>query len=187
MKRRKFLNTAALSAATLAAFPLHGKEIDPSYKTTPLKNNINHAVCHWCYSDIALEDFLIAVKKIGITGVDLMGPKEWPLLKKYEIHSSMCNGAEISLTKGWNDPQYHEQLIKNYKEMIPLVSAAGYTNLICFSGNREGKSDAEGLANCIAGLKQIMPLAEAHGVVVQMELFNQQNHPDYMCDSTAWG
>ena len=30
MKRRKFLNTAALSAATLAAFPLHGKEIDPS-------------------------------------------------------------------------------------------------------------------------------------------------------------
>ena len=63
MKRRKFLNTAALSAATLAAFPLHGKEIDPSYKTTPLKNNINHAVCHWCYSDIALEDFLIAVKK----------------------------------------------------------------------------------------------------------------------------
>ena len=30
MKRRKFLNTAALSAATLAAFPLHGKEIDPT-------------------------------------------------------------------------------------------------------------------------------------------------------------
>jgi len=187
MKRRKFLNTAALSAATLAAFPLHGKEIDPSDKTTPLKNNINHAVCHWCYSDIPLEDFLIAVKKIGVKGVDLMGPKEWPLLKKHGIHSSMCNGAEISLTKGWNDPQYHEVLIRNYKEMIPKVSAAGYTNLICFSGNREGKSDAEGLANCIAGLKQVIPLAEAHGVVLQMELFNQQNHPDYMCDSTAWG
>ena len=194
MKRRQFINRAAATAATMASLPLHAansnKElttpIDASIKT-PLKNNIRHGVCHWCYSDIPLEEFLIAIKKIGIGAVDLMGPKEWPLLKKHGIHSSMCNGAEISLTKGWNDPQYHQKLIENYTALIPKVSAAGYTNLICFSGNRNGMSDSQGLANCIKGLKEIMPLAEAHGVVLQMELFNQQNHPDYMCDSTEWG
>ena len=186
MKRRKFLNTAAISAASLASIPIHAGTLDPLEKSE-LKRNIRHAVCHWCYSEMPLEEFLIAIKKIGIEAVDLMGPKEWPLLKKHGIYSSMCNGAEISLTKGWNNPKYHETLIGNYKEMIPRVSAAGYTNLICFSGNREGMSDSEGLANCIAGLKEIMPLAEKHGVLIQMELFNQQNHPDYMCDSTAWG
>jgi len=186
MKRRKFLNTAVISAASLASIPLQASTMDPLDKSE-LKRNIHHAVCHWCYSEMPLEEFLIAIKKIGIEAVDLMGPKEWPLLKKHGIHSSMCNGAEISLTKGWNNPKYHETLIRNYKEMIPKVSAAGYTNLICFSGNREGMSNSEGLANCFAGLKEIMPLAEKHGVLIQMELFNQQNHPDYMCDSTAWG
>ena len=48
----------------------------------------------------------------------------------------MCNGAEISLTEGWNDKQYHGVLVDNYLNHIDLVAAAGYQNLICFSGNR---------------------------------------------------
>lgn len=189
MKRRQFLNSAVASAAGLATIPLQAKTQFSAVAKHPkiLKNNIHHAVCHWCYSNIPLEEFLISIKKIGITAVDLMGPNEWPLLKKHGIYSSMCNGAEISLTEGWNDPQHHCQLIENYSTLIPEVAAAGYTNLICFSGNRNGMSDTQGLANCIKGLKQIMPLAEKQGIVIQMELFNQQNHPDYMCDSTAWG
>jgi hydroxypyruvate isomerase len=48
-------------------------------------------------------------------------------------------------------------------------------------------NDYVGIENCVKGLSEIMPLAEEHGVVLQMELFNQQNHPDYMCDSSIWG
>ncbi|WP_262493191.1 hypothetical protein [Maribacter antarcticus] len=44
--------------------------------------------------------------------------------------------------------------------MIPKVAAAGYTNLICFSGNRNGMDDLVGLRNCAQGLKQLMPMAE---------------------------
>ncbi|MFL5771687.1 MAG: hydroxypyruvate isomerase family protein, partial [Flavisolibacter sp.] len=63
-----------------------------------------------------------------------------------------------------------------------------YKNLICFSGNRKGMDDETGLNNCVEGLKQIMSLAEKKGVIVQMELFNSKiNHPDYMCDKSAWG
>ena len=100
----------------------------------------------------------------------------------------MCNGAEISLTEGWNDPQYHSTLIRRYTEHIELVSKAGYKNLICFSGNRRGMDDETGLKNCAEGLKKIMSLAEQKGVTIQMELFNSKvNHPDYMCDKSAWG
>jgi len=60
-------------------------------------------------------------------------------------------------------------------------------DLICFSGNRRGMNDYVGLQNCVDGLSQILPLAEKHGIIIQMELFNQQNHPDYMCDSSIWG
>ena len=100
----------------------------------------------------------------------------------------MCNGAEISLAKGWNDKQYHAKLISNYTEHIDLVAKAGYTNLFCASGNRNGMDDETGLQNCAEGLKQIMAQAEKNGVIIVMELLNSKvNHKDYMCDRSAWG
>jgi hydroxypyruvate isomerase len=100
----------------------------------------------------------------------------------------MCNGAEINLVDGFNDKQFHDKLVRNYTEMIPLVTKAGYTNLICFSGNKRGKDDETGLNNCVEGLKKILPLAEKHKVVLVMELLNSKvDHKDYQCDKTAWG
>jgi hydroxypyruvate isomerase len=100
----------------------------------------------------------------------------------------MCNGAEISLTEGWNRKEYHSTLIKNYTDHINYVADAGYKNLICFSGNRKGMDDETGLKNCVEGLKEIMSLAEKKGVIIQMELLNSKvNHKDYMCDRTPWG
>jgi hydroxypyruvate isomerase len=186
MKRRKFIGASAAASVGLIACKAKAAVPEIAHKEA-LKGNINHSVCHWCYGKIPLEDFLKNLNELGIKAIDLMGPNEWPLLKKYDIHCAMCNGAEISLTEGWNDPKYHETLIKNYTEMIPKVAAAGYTNLICFSGNRRGMDDDTGLANCVMGLRQIMPLAEKHGVVIQMELFNQIDHADYMCDTSRWG
>ena len=90
-----------------------------------LKGNINHSVCHWCFNGLSLEDLCIAAKEMGITGIDLIGPQGWPVLKKHGLESAMCNGAEISLTEGWNDPKYHATLIKNYTDMIPRVAKAG--------------------------------------------------------------
>ncbi len=109
-------------------------------------------------------------------------------LKNYGLESTMCNGAEISLTEGFNDPQYHTLLIDNYTKQIKQVAQAGYTNLICFSGNKRGMDDETGLENCVTALQKILPLAEKLGVVIQMELFNSKiNHPDYMCDNSRWG
>ena len=153
-----------------------------------LKGNINHSVCQWCYGSIPLEDLCIAVKKIGFNAIDLIGPKDWPILKKHGIYSSMCNGAEINLTDGFAEKKFHAQLISNYNSVIPQVAAAGYKNLICFSGSRRGMDDETGLKNAAEGLKQIIGLAEKNGVTLQMELLNSKvDHKDYMCDKSAWG
>ncbi len=179
--------TAALGAAgLLSSFSAEASESEK--KSATLKGNIQHSVCRWCYGAIPLEEFCVGVKKIGLRAIDLVGPADWPVLKKHGIYSSMCNGAEISLTKGWNHPENHPVLIKNYTEHIGLVAMAGYKNLICFSGNREGMDDETGLKNCVDGLKQIIGLAEKQGVIIQMELLNSKvNHPDQMCDNSKWG
>lgn len=183
------LKNILLTGTAVAATPsLSFASCGATAKEGALKGNINHSVCWWTYNFIPLEELCQTVKDIGFSAIDLVGPKDWPTLKKYGITSSMCNGAEISLTEGWNNKQYHPQLIKNYTEHINLVADAGYKNLICFSGNRRGMDDETGLKNCVEGLKQIMPLAEKRGVMVQMELLNSKiNHKDYMCDHSAWG
>ncbi|MGB5461369.1 MAG: TIM barrel protein [Eudoraea sp.] len=187
MKRRTFIGSSV--AATVGLVSTAGVAMEGKSTTTGnLKGNINHSVCRWCYSKIPMEDFLQSLNELGITAMDLTGPEDWPLMKKYGIHASMCWGAGLGIEKGWNDPKLHEELIKDYLQIIPKVAESGYTNLICFSGNRNGMNDDVGLKNCAEGLKQIMPLAEKHGVVIQMELLNSKvDHKDYMCDHAEWG
>jgi hydroxypyruvate isomerase len=178
------VGTVALGASgALQSFASEKESVSDS-----LKGNINHAVCRWCFSGIDLDTLCIEAKKIGIKGIDLVGPADWPTLKKHGLYSSMCNGAEINLVDGFNDPQFHDTLVKNYSEMIPKVAEAGYKNLICFSGSRRGKDDETGWNNCVTGLKKIIGLAEKHNVVLVMELLNSKvDHKDYQCDHTEWG
>lgn len=189
-RRHAIKNILAGSAAVAAgtAFSAFTPAEKKENTNMTLKGNIKHSVCRWCFGSIALDDLAVAVKEMGLVGIDLVGPKDWATLKKYDLISTMCNGAEIGLTKGWNDTQYHATLVKNYTEHIELVAQAGYTNLICFSGNRNGMDDETGLKNCADGLKQIIGLAEKKGVTIQMELLNSKvDHKDYMCDKTPWG
>ncbi|PIB25313.1 hydroxypyruvate isomerase family protein [Maribacter sp. 4G9] len=188
MKRRDFIGTSAAASVGFMASAKTVTETNLSEKPFKLKHNINHSACYWCYGSIPFETFLQELNKLDIRAIDLVDAEQFPLLKKYNIHASMCWGAGLGIEKGWNDPQYHKELIEDYKRVIPLVAEGGYTNLICFSGNRNGMNDMVGLRNCAKGLKEIIPMAEEHGVVIQMELLNSKvNHKDYMCDKSEWG
>src|SRR3954452_12578685 len=68
------------------------------------------------------------------------------------------------------------------------VAGGGCEKLICFRGNRKGMSDEIGLRNCAVGVNEILTLAAKNNVILHMELLNSKvDHPDYMCDHTAWG
>ena len=188
LNRRSAIKDILAGTATLAAGSSLTSFTTLKMESVALKGNINHSVCRWCYNDLSVEELCIQAKKIGIKGIDLVGPKDWPTLKQYGLDSPMCNGAEISLTQGFNNKKYHETLVKNYSDMIPLVAKAGYTNLICFSGSREGMDNETGWNNCVEGLKKVIRLAEKHKVVLVMELLNSKvDHKDYQCDRTSWG
>lgn len=188
MKRKTAIKSLLSTGAILAAGRPWANDVIATDSYT-LKGNINHSVCSWTYSFIPLEELCLLVKKLGFRAIDLLAPKDWPVIQKHGITCSMCYTAgKISLTEGWNDKKNHDWLIKDFIEAIPLVAQAGYKNLICFSGNRKGMDDETGMKNCSEGLKQIMPLAEKHNVIIQMELFNSKiDHQDYMCDKSSWG
>ncbi len=187
-RRSAIKKMAAASLALGLGNQLVSCKDEPKKEKTMFKGNINHSVCSWTYNFLLLEEMCTMVKNLGFSAIDLLAPKDWPMIKKHGIHCSMCYTAgEISLTKGWNDKANHEWLVKDYTEAIPLVAGAGYKNLICFSGNRDGMDDETGLKNMTEGIKQVIGLAEQHGVIIQIEVFNSKvDHKDYMADNTPW-
>ncbi|WP_339923259.1 TIM barrel protein [uncultured Cyclobacterium sp.] len=188
--RRKVLKKIASTGLASMLVPSLSHRLSAAESSLPmtLKGNVNHSVCRWCYNDIEFEDLCKAAVDIGLKSIELAGPEEWPILSKYGLYCAMPWGAGLGIEKGWNNPELHDELIQSYSEVIPKVAAAGYKQIICFSGNRNGLHDNIGITNCAMGLKKIMPIAEEHGVIMCMELLNSKvNHKDYQADHTAWG
>lgn len=177
------------ASGAVAGLSLSGRiEAAEAVLSADLKGRVNHSVCRWCYNTIPLEELCQAAKNIGLTSVELTGPEEWPVLKKYGLTSAMPNGAGMGIEKGFNNPVYHDQLVADYQAIIPKVANAGLNQIICFSGNRNGLPDEKGIENCAVALKRLMPVAKKHKVTIVMELLNSKvNHKDYQCDKTAWG
>ena len=152
---------------------------------------IKQSVCQWCFGKQTKtpedrEKFYEAVAAMGIKGVDLTGPGDWPAMKKHGLACSMVSSHGIG--KGFNRKENHAECIAAVKKGIDLAAEHGWPNVICFSGNRAGLGDEEGAKNCIEGLKQVVGYAEEKKVTLCMELLNsKRNHKDYMCDRTAWG
>lgn len=200
MSRRSALgkiggSTVGLAAAAGLADQLRAAE--PAERPK-LKGNIHHSVSAWCYGGLfnagknkpakmSFEDFCRECANMGLESVELLGPDQWPAVRKAGLTCAMCNGPD-SIPYGWNRVEHHDGLLAKFEKAIPQVAEAGFPNIITFSGNRKGMSNEEGLENCVKGLKRLAPIAEQHKVTVCVELLNsKRSHKDYMCDHTAWG
>ncbi len=190
ISRRDAIKTVLAGGAAMAVSGANATSLlnqSVSQPKTPLKGNIRHSVSKWCFGEYDLDEFCEICKEIGIESVELLDPHEWPVVQKHGLTVAMTQGAGLGIDNAFNDPSLHDQLIASYEEVIPLVAEAGLTNLICFSGKRNGVTDLQGWENCEKGLKRILPIAEKHNVVLTMELLNSVGHKDYLCDHTVWG
>lgn len=149
--------------------------------------SFRQSVCRWCYPTIPLPELATAARDLGLGSVELLDPADWPVVQQAGLTCAVANGT-TTITEGFNRLEHHARFVPSMIERIQACAADGLPNVICFPGNRAGMSDEEGLANCATGLRQIVGAAERAGVTVLMELLNSRvDHPDYMCDRTAWG
>ncbi len=191
--RRSFLGTAALSAT---AAGLH-QRLDAADAASGLKGRINHSACKWCYDKIPFEDLCRAGREMGLTSIDLVDPSDFAVMKKYDLTTAMVTAPSIDgpdgkklggIPNAFNRVEHHDLLLQAYEPFIKAAAEFGAKQVICFSGNRDGMDPETGIKNCAEGLKKVLPLAEKHGITLCMELLNSRvNHPDYMCDTSAWG
>jgi len=176
------LTGGAAAAALAQDTPSNGADSDKKGG-----GRIRQSVCQWCFK-WDKEEFCANAQKLGLVGIDLV-PIDWfDTLKKYKLLSTMTNHGDVGIGKGLNRKENWDKILAALRTNIDANADAGYPNTICFSGNRAGMSDEEGLKNCTEALKQIVGHAEQKKVTICMELLNsKRNHKDYMCDRTEWG
>ncbi|MBC2604924.1 hydroxypyruvate isomerase family protein [Pelagicoccus albus] len=189
--RRSALKKAAAGALAIAAtrgLANHHQDSEPMEKSGPLKRNIHHSACRWCYGKLELEELCVRGKEAGLEAIDLVNWDEIPILKKHGLAASLVWGVPGGITKGLNRLENHDEILNYFEDVTPKVAAEDMKRIIVFSGNRDGLDDEQGLENCRIGLERIMPIVEKHKIQVVMELLNsKRNHADYQCDHTSWG
>ena len=153
------------------------------------KGRLKQAATRGCFGKgRTMEEIAREAARLGLKGLDLIGEKDWPILKKYGLLPTMVPAAGHGLTDGINRKERHDAIEPPFREMLIKAAEAGAPNIIVLSGNRRGMSDAEGAENCAAFLSRVKALAEDKGITICLELLNSKvNHPDYQCDHTAWG
>jgi hydroxypyruvate isomerase len=200
--RRRFLKTCSATAAVAAVGAslenrLVAADLAAQDAEKETGKRVNHSVCKWCYKGISLDDLCKAGKQFGLQSVELLQPSDMEVLKKYDMTCAIATSATAKAADGkkvggipnsWNRKQYHDVLVEAFEKQLNDAHNVGIKNVICFSGNRGGMDDEEGMKNCAEGLKRLMPLCEKLGLTLTMELLNSKvNHADYMCDHTEWG
>jgi hydroxypyruvate isomerase len=186
--RRQILRTAA--AATAAGAVGGALGTSPSAAGAAGKSassgRIKQSVCRWCYSKVTLEDLCVAARKMGLVGIDLLGPSDFSTVKKHGLICTMVSSHPLD--KGLADPKYWDASLKAINDAIEATAREGWRNVICFSGNRRGIDDRTGMDNCVKALREVVPVAEKANVILNMELLNSKvDHHDYMCDRSPWG
>jgi hydroxypyruvate isomerase len=149
--------------------------------------SLRFSVPDWCFyrADDDPAVYYRQLAALGITAVEMVASARWAAARAAGLE--IINLAGPGMTRGLNRREHHASLLPEIREVIAQAGAAGIPHVIVFSGNREGQADAEGIANCVAGLKALAPDTEAAGVTLLFEMLNSLDHADYQADSGAYG
>lgn len=143
----------------------------------------------WCLEAVGLEPTQIIrlAADAGYDGIELADPEWWPAIREAGLQVAAHRG-HASLEVGLNRPEEHDRIEREVLESIQLAARWERPTLICFSGNRHGASEAEGIEATAEGLRRVAAAAEQAGVTLALELLNSKvDHPGYQCDHTARG
>ena len=141
----------------------------------------------WCFyrEHYGADEYYRRLRDIGISAVEMTPTERWQSARDAGL--PIIDIGAPGMPRGINNAANHAVLLPQLRDAISGAGEAGIPQLIIFSGNREGRSDAEGAADCITALRTLAPAAEAAGIILLFEVLSSLDHPDYQADHTAFG
>jgi len=155
------------------------------------KGRINQSIVLWCFEKYwDLEKTCQIAKQLGCPSIELVEPKDWPMLKKYGLACALTSSHGFE--QGMNNPRYHDMCTRKIRDSIDACSEYGFPSVITFTGFREDIPDDAGIKNCVLGYKKIIGYAEKKKINLCLEILNSRvavemkGHPGYQGDHTDY-
>ena len=175
-RRQVVRSAAALAVAGVAS---RAAAEQPAATASPrARGRLKQSISRWCLGKMSLDEVSAAAARIGYQGIDLLGPDEWAVVKRHGLVCALASlGGPLEIEKGLNRVENHEPILAALGKGIDQAAEAGVPNIVCFSGNREGMSDEEGLDNCARGLSPDRPSCREDGRDAVHGVAQQQGRP----------
>ncbi len=135
MNRRDFLAAAAaMSVAT--AQTTNGVRRKGRLKQSAMPVNFAAAT--------SIEEMCRVASHLGCEGMDLIPPRDWPVLKKYGLVPTLCPREMMTIEDGILRKDIHDRLEASLHASIDNCAANGCPDIIIVGGQRRGVSYEEG-------------------------------------------
>src|SRR6266550_824511 len=191
MRRRDFIATVTAAGVTAAA----AVRAQPP-AAVARKSRVKQALMRVNFgagSKLTFDDMCREAARFGYYGFDLIGPQDWPTLKKHGLVCTMAPPAGVTIRDGLIRPELHDAIEKSMHEEIDLCASNGWPNIITVGGERRGIGYEEGKAHCAALLNRVKAHAEDKGVTICIEVVNSKyqdpefGRADAIFDRLEWG
>lgn len=187
MRRRDFVTgVAALAAASQL-------EAQAPVERTPRKGRIKQGVMRVNFDPkMSFEEICQIAARTGCYGVDLAGPNDLPMLRKYGLTCTMAGQGGVTFENGIIRKEFHDALEKSVGAQIDFCSKEGLPNMIMVGGQRRGMSYEEGADAAVAFFNRVKARLEDKNVTICMEMMNSKYKDpaigrfDQICDHISW-
>src|SRR6478609_4903861 len=196
---RRTVLQSAVAAGAAAALP-GVAAVEPFQP----KGHVKHSVVFWCFNAAGekwdADTTCRVARELGCVSVEIIEPEHWPTLKKHGLGCAIApNGMpKTPFMYGFNNPRYAPEVLDRMTKRVGECHDAGVPSVIAFTGYQWKDADDpksgsisrdEGMANCVANLKELARAAEKAGVTVCLEHLNTRDsshpmkgHPGYQGD-----
>ena len=203
LDRRGLLRGIALAGATAAGIPALAQE-----QRAVTNGRIRQSIVFWCFNTAGerwdIDRTCRVARELGVTSIELLPPEMWNTLRQNNLTCAIApNGMPgAPYMRGFNNRQFHEEVIDRTKRMIDACAEARVPNVIAFTGYKFRDPDnprsevigrEEATENCVRGLREVCTHGERRNVTVCIEHLNSRDsshpmkgHPGYQGDDLDW-
>jgi hydroxypyruvate isomerase len=191
MRRREFLAAVAATGVAAAA-----RAQTPVAGAAGRKGRIKQALMRFNFgrdSTLSFDDMCREAARMGFHGFDLVGPPDWPTLKKYGLVCTMAPAMGVTIRDGLIRPELHDAIEQSMHSEIDQCATNGWPNFITVGGERRGIGSEEGKDRAAALLNRVKAHAEDKGVTICIEVVNSKytdpefGRADAIFDHLGWG
>ena len=123
---------------------------------------------------LSFDDMCREAARLGVHGFDLIGPEDWPTLRRHGLEPLLVGTGGVTFEDGIIHPEVHDEIEASIRPYIDMCAAEGIRTIITIGGQRRGMPFAEGANNAVAFLNRIKSQLEDRGVTIAIENMNNR-------------